>query len=165
MPTAEDLSLTGPHRALYDLIWKRTVATQMADARLKHVTVLIHADDALFRATGKVIEFPGFFRAYVEGRDDPEAALEDQEVVLPELAEGQEVSCLDLTVVDHRTKPPARYTEATLVKALESEGIGRPSTYAAIISTIVDRGYAERQNKQLIPSFTASMSTYRRTAK
>jgi DNA topoisomerase-1 len=155
MPTAEDLSLTGPHRALYDLIWKRTVATQMADARLKHVTVLIHADDALFRATGKVIEFPGFFRAYVEGRDDPEAALEDQEVVLPELAEGQEVSCLELTVVDHRTKPPARYTEATLVKALESEGIGRPSTYAAIISTIVDRGYAERQNKQLIPSFIA----------
>jgi DNA topoisomerase-1 len=155
MPTAEDLSLTGPHRALYDLIWKRTVATQMADARLKHVTVLIDADDAVFRATGKVIEFPGFFRAYVEGRDDPQAALEDQEVALPELAEGQGVSCLELAVVDHRTKPPARYTEATLVKALESEGIGRPSTYAAIISTIVDRGYAERQNKQLVPSFIA----------
>ncbi|MDX1579490.1 MAG: topoisomerase C-terminal repeat-containing protein, partial [Gemmatimonadota bacterium] len=141
--------------AVYDLIWKRTIATQMAEARQRHLTVLIEAGDALFRASGKIIEFPGFFRAYVEGSDDPEAALEDQELVLPELAEGQEVACRELESVAHETKPPARYTEATLVKELEADGIGRPSTYASIISTILDRGYAERQNKQLVPTFVA----------
>ncbi len=160
MPTAQELGLEGGARALYDLIWKRTVATQMAEARQKHLTALIEADDAVFRATGKVVEFAGFFRAYVEGRDDPEAALEDQEVVLPELAEGQQVACNELEALSHETKPPARYTDATLVKALESEGIGRPSTYAAIIATILDRGYAERQNKQLIPSFIAFAVTH-----
>lgn len=160
MPTADELRLEGGARALYDLIWKRTVATQMADARQKHLTVLIDADDAVFRATGKVIEFPGFFRAYVEGSDDPEAALEDQEVVLPQLVKGQEVSCRELEALSHETKPPARYTDATLVKALESEGIGRPSTYAAIIATILDRGYAERRNKQLTPSFIAFAVTH-----
>jgi DNA topoisomerase-1 len=160
MPTADELRLEGGARALYDLIWKRTVATQMADARQRHLTVLVEADDAVFRATGKVIEFAGFFRAYVEGRDDPDAALEDQEVVLPELAEGQEVACSELEALSHETKPPARYTDATLVKALESEGIGRPSTYAAIIATILDRGYAEREKKQLIPSFIAFAVTH-----
>ncbi|MFQ5689656.1 MAG: type I DNA topoisomerase [Gemmatimonadota bacterium] len=155
MPTADELSLTGEDRALYDLIWKRTVASQMADARRKHLTVLISADDAMFRATGKLLEFAGFFRAYVEGSDDPDAALENQEVVLPELVEGDSPTCADLEAVQHETKPPARYTEATLVKALESEGIGRPSTYATIIATILDREYAVRMGKQLAPTFIA----------
>ncbi len=155
MPTAKELGLAGKRMALYQLIWKRSIATQMADARQRHLTVLIEAADARFRATGKVIEFPGFFRAYVEGSDDPDAALEDQEVVLPNLSEGQEVALGELESLEHATKPPVRFTDATLVKELEADGIGRPSTYASIISTILDRGYAERQNKQLIPTFIA----------
>ena len=155
MPTADELGLSGTRKALYELIWKRTVATQMADARQRHLTISIDADDASFRATGKVIEFAGFFRAYVEGSDDPEAALEDQEILLPALVEGQALDCEELESLAHETKPPARYTDATLVKELESDGIGRPSTYASIIATILDRGYAERQSKQLVPTFIA----------
>ncbi len=155
MPTAGELGLEGRRKSLYDLIWKRTVATQMADARQKHLTVLVDADGATFRATGKVLEFAGFFRAYVEGSDDPEIALENQEVLLPPLAEGDRPECEKLEAVSHETKPPARFTEATLVKELEADGIGRPSTYASIISTILDRGYAARANKQLVPTFMA----------
>jgi len=155
MPTADELRLTGQRKKLYAMIWQRTVATQMADVRQRHLTVQIEAADGLFRATGKVIEFAGFFRAYVEGSDDPDAALEDQEVLLPPLSEGQPLACTDLESLEHETKPPARYTDATLVKELESDGIGRPSTYASIISTILDRGYAERQSKQLVPTFIA----------
>jgi DNA topoisomerase-1 len=155
MPTSRELGLDGQRKALYDLIWKRTVATQMADARQRHLTVLVQAEEAVFRATGKVLEFAGFFRAYVEGSDDPEAALEDQEVLLPSLAEGDTPECRELEVVPHETKPPARFTEASLVKELEADGIGRPSTYATIISTILDRGYAKRSGKQLVPTFVA----------
>ena len=155
MRTADELGLEGREKRLYDLIWKRTLASQMADARQRHLTVSIEADDAEFRATGKVLEFAGFYRAYVEGSDDPNSALEDQEVHLPPLSEGDELELLDLEAVSHETRPPARYTEATLVKVLESEGIGRPSTYAAIISTIQDRGYVRRAGKQLVPTFTA----------
>jgi DNA topoisomerase-1 len=127
----------------------------MAEARQRHLTVLIDADGAVFRATGKVLEFAGFFRAYVEGSDDPRAALEDQEVLLPSLHERDALQLRELEALSHQTRPPARYTEAALVKALEAEGIGRPSTYAAIISTIQDRGYARREAKQLIPTYTA----------
>jgi DNA topoisomerase-1 len=155
MRTADELGLQGREAAVYDLIWKRSLASQMAEARQRHVTVRIEADGAEFRATGKVLEFAGFFRAYVEGSDDPAAALEDQEVLLPALAEGDELELRELEALSHETRPPARYTEATLVKALEAEGIGRPSTYAAIISTILDRGYAHRAAKQLVPTFTA----------
>ena len=155
MPTARELGLGGRAASVYELIWKRTVASQMADVRQRHLTIEVEADDAIFRATGKVIEFAGYFRAYVEGSDDPDAALEDQEVVLPPLAEGQALHCTELESLGHETKPPARYTDATLVKELESDGVGRPSTYASIISTILDRGYAERQNKQLVPTFIA----------
>ncbi|NJR60152.1 MAG: type I DNA topoisomerase [Cyanobacteria bacterium CRU_2_1] len=140
---------------LYDLIWKRTVATQMAEARQTHVTVQIQVDDAGFRASGKRIDFPGFFRAYVEGSDDPEAAIEDQEVILPTLRVGDQPTCEELEAIAHETQPPARYTEASLVKTLESEGIGRPSTYASIIGTIIDRGYAQMVNNSLMPTFTA----------
>ncbi len=155
MQTAKELGLSGKRAKVYQLIWKRTIATQMADVRQLHLTVQIEAGDALFRATGKVIEFAGFFRAYVEGSDDPDAALEDQEVMLPELEKGQVLDCTDLESLFHETKPPARFTDATLIKELEADGIGRPSTYASIISTILDRGYSERKNKQLIPTFIA----------
>ncbi|HEX2092156.1 MAG TPA: type I DNA topoisomerase [Longimicrobiaceae bacterium] len=155
MRTAEELKLTGIEKALYDLIWKRTVASQMADARLTYLTAQITAADATFRASGRRIEFPGFFRAYVEGSDDPEAALEDREEPLPPLRVGDPLRLRELKAEGHETQPPARYTEATLVKTLEAEGIGRPSTYASIIGTIMDRGYAERRENQLIPTFTA----------
>lgn len=155
MPTADELKLSGHEYALYDLIWKRTIATQMAEAHLRLTTVEIRVDNAEFRASGRRVLFPGFFRAYVEGADDPAAALDDQEALLPALSSGEEVQCKALEPVRHDTKPPARYTDATLVKALESEGIGRPSTYATIIGTIQERGYVRKVGKQLIPTFTA----------
>ncbi|MEC4805887.1 MAG: type I DNA topoisomerase [Jaaginema sp. PMC 1079.18] len=147
--------LSGRELSLYDLIWKRTVACQMADARLTQITVQIDVEDAGFRSYGKRIDFPGFFRAYVEGSDDPEAALENQEVVLPPLKVGDTPKCTQLDPIEHETQPPARYTEASLVKTLESEGVGRPSTYASIIGTIMDRGYAQMRGKALVPTFTA----------
>ncbi len=144
---------------LYDLIWKRTIATQMAEAELEFTNVSIEATSteatATFRSSGKKILFPGFFRAYVEGSDDPEAALENQEQFLPNLTAGDRIELQDLVFSEHETKPPARYTEATLVKELEKSGVGRPSTYAAVISTIQDRGYAKKEGKALVPSFTA----------
>ncbi|HEX6037493.1 type I DNA topoisomerase, partial [Longimicrobium sp.] len=155
MRTVEELRLTGRDAQLYDLIWKRTVASQMAEARLTYLTATIQADNATFRASGRRIDFPGFFRAYVEGSDDPEAALEDRDEPLPALAPGDDVALRALEALSHTTQPPARYTEATLVKMLEAEGIGRPSTYASIIGTIVDRDYVERVSNQLVPTFTA----------
>jgi len=155
MQPAVRLPISGPERALYELIRKRTVATQMADARLKFTTVTIGVEDAIFRASGREILFPGFFRAYVEGNDDPEAALEDQDSVLPPLAKDEEVDVRELDAIGHETIPPARYTEATLVKALEAEGIGRPSTYATVIDTIQERGYVFKQRKELVPTFVA----------
>lgn len=151
----KETGLRDKELALYDLIWKRTVASQMAEAKLTQISVNIAVEDAIFRSSGKRIDFAGFFRAYVEGSDDPEAALENQEVILPNLQIGDKPKCKQLDVVDHETQPPARYTEASLVKTLESEGVGRPSTYASIIGTIVDRGYAQLRNKALIPTFTA----------
>lgn len=153
--TPQETGLGGRELALYDLIWKRTVASQMADSRQTQVSVQLQVEDAGFRSSGKRIDFPGYLRAYVEGSDDPEAALEDQEVILPPLKVGDHPNCTNLEAVDHETQPPARYTEATLVKTLESEGIGRPSTYASIIGTIIDKGYAQLVNNALIPTFTA----------
>jgi DNA topoisomerase-1 len=155
MKTADEWGLAGREADLYAMIWKRTVATQMADARLTFQTVTIRSGEAEFRATGRHIEFPGYFRAYVEGSDDPEAALDDQESALPPLTAGSPLDCRELEALSHETKPPARYTEATLVRTLESEGIGRPSTYASIIGTIQDRGYVRKSANQLIPTFTA----------
>jgi DNA topoisomerase-1 len=165
MRTVEDLGLNGPEARLYELIWKRTVATQMAEARLAFTTVLLAATDAEsgqtaeFRASGREVVFPGFFRAYVEGSDDPDEALDDQSRPLPALAENQNVPCSKVEPIGHETKPPARYTEATLVKALEAAGIGRPSTYATIIDTIQNRGYVVQQARQLVPTFTAMAVT------
>jgi len=155
----EKSKLSGREFKLYDLIWKRTIATQMAEAKLEftNVTITAEKDDtkADFRSGGKKILFPGFFRAYVEGSDDPEAAIDNQEIYLPEMEEGEPVEMHSLDSISHETKPPARYTEATLVKELEKRGVGRPSTYATIISTIQDRGYAKSDGKTLIPTYTA----------
>ncbi|MCP9827550.1 type I DNA topoisomerase [Synechococcus sp. L2F] len=153
--TPKDTGLDGKDLALYELIWKRTVASQMADARLTMLAVEIVAGDARFRASGKRIDFAGFFRAYVEGSDDPDAALEGQELLLPALAVGDAPVCKSVEALGHQTQPPARYSEAALVKMLEKEGIGRPSTYASIIGTITDRGYATLAGNALTPSFTA----------
>jgi DNA topoisomerase-1 len=147
-------------RRLYELIWQRTVASQMADATGTSASVRVggrsHAgEDVEFAASGKVITFPGFLRAYVEGADDPDAELEDRERRLPELAEGDTVDLAELTAQGHATAPPSRYTEASLVKALEELGIGRPSTYASILGTIQDRGYVFRKGSALVPSFVA----------
>ncbi|BCU11548.1 type I DNA topoisomerase [Microcystis aeruginosa] len=150
-----ETGLSGLEFALYDLIWKRTVASQMADARITQIAVNIQVENAGFRSSGKRIDFPGFFRAYVEGSDDPEAAIDDQEIILPALSVGDTPNCRQLEAISHDTQPPARYSEASLVKTLESEGIGRPSTYATILGTIIDRGYAQMRNKTLIPTFTA----------
>ena len=152
---------------IYELIWKRAIASQMADARLLRTSVEITAPsgqgDAVFTASGKAIQFAGFLRAYVEGSDDPAAALDDQETILPTLSRGQPIGAegadgatlARLESKGHETTPPARYTDASLVKRLEDEGIGRPSTYASIIKTILGRGYVFRQGKALVPSFTA----------
>ncbi len=151
----QETGLTGTELALYDLIWKRTIATQMAEAKQLSVSITFKANGSEFQATGTRILFPGFLRAYVEGRDDADAALEEREVILPDLKSGDIVDLKELQVTEHETKPPARYTEATLVQTLEKEGIGRPSTYASIIGTIIDRGYVRRVGGALIPTFTA----------
>ncbi|MDF0553763.1 type I DNA topoisomerase [Kamptonema sp. UHCC 0994] len=153
--TPQETGLEGQDFRVYDLIWKRTVASQMADSRQTHITVQLQVEDAGFRSSGKRIDFPGFLRAYVEGSDDPDAALEDQEVILPPLKVGDRPNCTELEAIGHETQPPARFTEASLVKTLESEGVGRPSTYASIIGTIIDRGYAKLVANALIPTFTA----------
>ena len=145
---------------LYDLIWKRTVASQMNDAVGQSVSVRLgavaaNATDAEFHGSGRTITFPGFLRAYVEGSDDPEAALDDQETRLPRLAKDQGLAVHALEPNGHATKPPPRYTEASLVRRLEELGVGRPSTYASILSTIEDRGYVWKKGQALVPTFTA----------
>lgn len=145
---------------LYDLVWKRCVASQMADARGRRVTLRLAArssagEEAVFSASGRTITFAGFLRAYVEGADDPAAELEDREVRLPALEQGEAVACAGLEAAGHATQPPSRYTEAALVAELETRGIGRPSTYASVIQTIQDRGYAWKKASALVPSWTA----------
>ncbi|HEV3365482.1 MAG TPA: type I DNA topoisomerase [Acidimicrobiia bacterium] len=145
---------------LYDLIWKRCVASQMADARGRRVALRLGAtstagEAVLFAASGKTITFPGFLRAYVEGTDDPDAELEDREVRLPALEQGEAVANTAMEAAGHATQPPARYTEASLVAELETRGIGRPSTYASVIQTIQDRGYVWKKGSALVPSWTA----------
>jgi DNA topoisomerase-1 len=155
--------LHGDDLRLYELIWMRTVASQMVDAtgtsaqvRLVGTPVGAGPDgQAEFAASGTVITFPGFLRAYVEGSDDPDAELAEQDVQLPPLAAGDVLHARALEAKSHSTQPPARYTEASLVKALEELGVGRPSTYASIIGTIQDRGYVWKKGTALVPSWTA----------
>jgi DNA topoisomerase I len=152
--------LSSDERRLYELIWQRTVASQMKDATGESISVRVAGtssagERAEFGATGKVISFYGFLKAYVEGADDPAADLDDRERRLPALAENDPLDVLRLAPADHSTKPPARYTEASLVKELEDREIGRPSTYATIIGTILDRGYVFKRGPALVPSFLA----------
>ncbi len=163
-PEQAGRELSGDELRLYELIWKRTVASQMNDATGTSAQVRLTAgvpegvaqgQEAEFSASGRVIAFPGFLRAYVEGEDDPEAELADREVVLPTLAVGDVVEGSAFEPGSHATQPPARYTEASLVKAMEELGVGRPSTYASVIATILERGYVWKKGTALVPSFTA----------
>ncbi len=140
---------------LFELIWKRTIASQMADARKQRVVVVIQAEDAIFQATGTSIEFEGFLRAYVEGSDDPAAELAEKEKLLPDMKPADPLKALSLDSVSHTTQPPARFTEASLTQGLEERGIGRPSTYASIIDTILKRDYVFKKGNALVPSWTA----------
>ncbi|HEY6627838.1 MAG TPA: type I DNA topoisomerase [Acidimicrobiia bacterium] len=151
----------GPDEArLYDLIWKRTLASQMADAVGFTVSAKLTATSAegvkaTFSTSGRTITFPGFLRAYVQGADDPESDLDDREEILPPLTEGEALAAQRLEPTGHETRPPARYTEASLIQRLEELGVGRPSTYASIMSTIQDRGYVWKRGTALVPTFTA----------
>ncbi len=145
---------------VYELVWKRTIASQMEDARGESVAVRLAAKARGGRAcelsaSGLTITFPGFLRAYVEGSDDPDAELESKEKHLPRLAEGEALELVEAKVEGHATQPPPRYTEASLVRKLEELGVGRPSTYAATLATIQDRGYVLKKGTALAPSFTA----------
>lgn len=151
----------GPDEAaLYDLIWKRTIASQMADAKGVTVSVRLGAaastgEETVFAAYGRTITFPGFLRAYVEGADDPDSELDDREKILPAMDRGDALAVQRLEPTGHETRPPARYTEASLVQRLEEIGVGRPSTYASIMTTIQDRGYVFKKGTALVPTFTA----------
>jgi DNA topoisomerase-1 len=140
---------------IYEMIWKRTVASQMSDSRGRRISITIEGGGATFKVGGKTIDFPGYLRAYVEGADDPQAELADKEKVLPQVVVGQSLDCLDLLPKDHTTQPPSRYNEATLTRTLEEMGIGRPSTYAAIIDTILARDYVTKRGNALVPTWTA----------
>jgi DNA topoisomerase-1 len=160
-PSRLESFLSKDELRLYELIWKRTLASQMAEARLRLTSVEITAPagspdlQGIFGATGTTIEFPGFLRAYVEGSDDPSADLADREVILPSLGTDERLEPESVEPKRRETMPPARYSEASLVKKLEAEGIGRPSTYASILETIQQRGYIVKQNNSLVPTFTA----------
>ncbi|MGI9647342.1 MAG: DNA topoisomerase, partial [Acidimicrobiia bacterium] len=160
LPVEVDKEVGADESKLYDLIWKRTVASQMTDAKGERVQVRLGAvtaggRDAQFGAGGLIITFPGFMKAYVESADNGDGNGKDEERRLPAMAEGDGLDVVELASSSHETKPPARYTEASLVKRLEELSIGRPSTYASIISTIQDRGYVWKKGTALVPSFTA----------
>ncbi|MCO6005317.1 type I DNA topoisomerase [Actinoallomurus purpureus] len=158
--TPGETGLSGDQFKLYELIWKRTVASQMKDATGQSVSVRVGGESttgerAEFGASGKIITFYGFLKAYVEGADDPSSDRDDQERRLPQLAEDDPLTATELGAEGHSTRPPARYTEASLVKELEDREIGRPSTYASTIGTILDRGYVFKKGTALVPSFLA----------
>jgi DNA topoisomerase-1 len=149
----EETGLTGGMLRLYELIWKRTVASQMNNSEQKLVSVKFKVADAVFAASGMTIEFPGFLKVYVEDQEDDTG--DEKEANLPKLKVGDKVKCMKIASIEHETKPPARFTEASLVQTMEKEGIGRPSTYATIIGTIQDRGYVRKVGNALVPTFTA----------
>ncbi|WP_293784343.1 type I DNA topoisomerase [uncultured Aeromicrobium sp.] len=158
--TPRQTGLSGDELRLYELIWKRTVASQMRDAQGDQVTIRIGArtsggEDVVFQSSGRTITFHGFLKAYVESSEDPDAADDDQQTKLPVLAEGDHVTATDLEAAGHQTKPPARYTEASLIKELEEREIGRPSTYASIVNTIQNRGYVYKKGTALVPAWIA----------
>ena len=138
---------------LYDLIWKRTIASQMLPAKLKQTSVIISNTDTDFRASGQIIVFPGYMKIYVEGKDNPDAELANKEKLLPAIVVSEQLICSEIVSQIHKTKPPARFTEASLVKEMEMNGIGRPSTFASILDTIVRRGYVEKTKSNLSPTY------------
>ena len=158
--TPAQTGLTGDQFRLYELIWMRTIASQMKDAVGNSVTIRLGGaastgEDVVFSASGRVITFHGFLKAYVEGSDDADATADDAETRLPNVSEGDPVSAAAIRAEGHQTKPPARYTEATLIKELEEREIGRPSTYASIIGTILNRGYVYKKGTALVPAWLA----------
>ncbi|NCN39651.1 type I DNA topoisomerase [bacterium] len=155
----KETGLSGVQLKLYELIWKRTLASQMALAKKQSMSVRLVSGDAEFAASGTRIVFPGYLRVYVEGSDDPNAALEDREVLLPDLVVKETVKTNDMQADPHETKPPSRFTEAALIQVLEKEGIGRPSTYASIISTLIDRSYVRKNGNAMNPTFTGMAVT------
>jgi DNA topoisomerase-1 len=155
MRTASELDLGGREAALYELIWKRMMATQMAEAKRRSVKAIIRAGKAEFEAVGTTTVFPGFLRVMAEGSGDPAAALGKGDKLLPHLEADQVVDRVELEVQDHSTRPPARYDEGSLIEAFEEAGVGRPSTYASTVGTIQERGYADRDGKQLVPTYLA----------
>ena len=149
----EETGLEGDQLKLYTLIWRRTLATQMREAEKSSVSAVFHSGRYTLTASGTSIKFPGYLKLYEVAKDTEEE--EGEEGILPSLdPEKSRVSCSSAGVKDHTTEPPARFNEATLVQKLEGEGIGRPSTYATIISTLIDRKYVIRKNQQLVPTFT-----------
>lgn len=153
--TAPDRTgLSGRLKDLYELIWMRTIASQMVDAQKKTISAKIKAGNTVFQSNGTLILFPGFLRAYVEGSDDPKEALANQETILPPLKSGDSLALHELKPEDHETQPPGRFSEASIVRELEKNGIGRPSTYASIISTLLDREYTRKIGNALVPTFT-----------
>ncbi|HEX3005736.1 MAG TPA: type I DNA topoisomerase [Angustibacter sp.] len=158
--TPAQTGLTGDQFRLYELIWMRTIASQMKDAAGNSVTIRLGGasatgEDVVFSSSGRTITFHGFLKAYVEGNDDADATRDDAESRLPNLTEGAAVSAAALRASGHETKPPARYTEASLISELESREIGRPSTYASIIGTILNRGYVYKKGTALVPAWLA----------
>jgi DNA topoisomerase-1 len=155
LPETMRSQLNGDEFRLFDMIWKRTIASQMADARGRRISITIEGQGCVFQVSGKTIDFPGYLRAYVEGSDDPSAELADQERVLPNVEMGERLTCTKLDAKEHTTQPPGRYSEASLTKALEERGIGRPSTYASIIDTIQHRNYVFKKQNALVPTWVA----------
>lgn len=148
-------SLHADEFKLFSLIWKRTVASQMADARGRRITVTIEGEGCVFQVGGKTIDFPGYLRAYVEGSDDPNSELADRESVLPDVVVGEPLRISELEAKSHTTQPPGRFSEAALTRSLEEMGIGRPSTYASIIDTILARNYVFKKGGALVPTWVA----------
>ncbi len=158
--TPDQSGLRGDELRLYELIWKRTIASQMMDAKGNSVSIRIGAtattgEDAVFSSSGRTITFYGFLKAYVESSDDSEAEGDDQQTKLPNVTEGQTVTAAELGKAGHETKPPARFTEASLISELETREIGRPSTYASIVGTIQHRGYVYKKGTALVPAWIA----------
>ena len=138
---------------LYELIWQRTIASQMLPAKLKQTSIIISNQEMEFKASGQIIIFPGYMKIYVEGKDNPDAELANKEKILPELSVNEELLCSNLTAHAHKTNPPSRFTEASLVKEMETNGIGRPSTFASALDTIVKRGYVQKTKSNLSPTY------------
>ena len=155
LPESLRSELSADEFRVFELIWKRTIASQMADARGRRITITMEGGDAVFQVSGRTIDFAGYLRAYVEGSDDPEAELADKETLLPPVVLEQALRCQDLESKSHTTQPPARFTEASLTRSLEERGIGRPSTYAAIVDTILNREYVFKRGSALVPSWMA----------